>query len=105
MNKPEGFEDCLSSFGPMIYDSYSGETISWGFRITSHIGEERFSSLSKFGGLKCVYPNWFLITRNLTAEEAIHLYGPITEIERGPRGGFKSVTFGDKKFKTKLDGL
>jgi len=23
MNKPEGFEDCLSSFGPMIYDSYS----------------------------------------------------------------------------------
>ena len=33
-----------------------------------------------------------------TGDNAIKKYGKITNEELGPRGGFRSVTFGDKKF-------
>jgi hypothetical protein len=47
---------------------------------------------------QCIYPDWFLITRKLTREEAIQKYGPISDEEIGPRGGWKSVTFGSTRF-------
>lgn len=50
--------------------------------------------------MECIYPNWYLITKTLTRQEAIATYGPETDIERGPRGGFKTITFGTTKFCT-----
>ena len=65
------------------------------------MGEENFRKLGKFGYLECIYPTWFLITKKLTIKEAVEKYGTITELAVGPRGGFKSVTFGEKKFITR----
>jgi hypothetical protein len=39
-----------------------------------------------------------VVTRKLTREEAAQKYGEITKEGFGPRGGSRSVTFGDKKF-------
>lgn len=98
MNKPKGFENCLSEYGLQLYDGYCGEPIMWGFKILYHLGEEKFRELGKFGDLECSYPNWFLITKKLTREEAIKKYGTITDEEYGPRGGWKTSTFGEKRF-------
>src|SRR3990167_965684 len=102
-NKPKGYENDLSEYGPQIYDGYCGEPIGWGFKILNHLGEERFNGLYKFGDLECVNGEhlqsiWSLIVKHLTREEAAEKYGAITNEEFGPRGGFRSVTFGDKKF-------
>lgn len=95
--KPSGFESDLSEYGPMIYDSCSGEPVAWGFRINNHLGN-KFEELRQNYDLECIFPTWFVITKRLTREMAINLYGPETEIERGPRGGFKSITFGTMRF-------
>ena len=70
----------------------------WCFELLKRITETRFEALRQFGSLECSYPTWFLITKALTRKEAIEAYGAITDEEFGPRGGWKSVTFGDKKF-------
>jgi hypothetical protein len=84
----------------VIEDGWCGEPIGWGFRITRHLGEERFRELAKFGNLECLSSSgqWVVMTRKLTREEAAQKYGEITNEEFGPRGGWRSVTFGDKKF-------
>lgn len=99
--KPIGYENELGNFAPAIYDSSCGEPIGWGFKITSHLGEERFNALRKCGELECIYPTWFLITEKLSRQEAIKKYGEITNEEFGPRGGWKSVTFGKTRFVSK----
>lgn len=99
--KPKGYEHDLTGFAPVIFDGYCGEPIGWGFQIITHLGEERFSALGKFGELECLYPTWYLVTKKITREEAMQKYGAITEEIFGPRGGWKSVTFGTKKFISK----
>ena len=101
--KPEGYEEELSDFGPVIWDSSCGETIGWGFKIVRHMPEERFNYLRRFGSLECCYPNWYLVTRELTFEDAEELYGKLNHVERGPRGGYKWSQFGDKKFFKKFE--
>jgi hypothetical protein len=97
--KPTGYEGDLSDYGPIAYDASCGEPISWGFRILRHLGEERFRALGQYGELDCVGgKTWVLVIRRLTRDEAITLYGPITEEKRGPLGGWKSTTFGNKQF-------
>lgn len=100
MKKPAGYENDLSDFGIVIYDGWCGEPIAWGFKIIRHLGEERFQNLWKYGRLECVGGSgqWVVVTKTLTREEAVKKYGEITNEEFGPRGGWKSVTFGDKKF-------
>jgi hypothetical protein len=69
-----------------------------------HLGDEKWSEISKYGGLECNhgYPStWYLITKNLTPQEAIEKYGKPTEYITGPKGGFRSITFGKKKFMSK----
>lgn len=99
--KPISYENDLSDFKPCIFDSGCGECIGWGFEIIHHLGDERFDALRQFGDLRCVYPTWYLITKTLSREEAIQKYGNITKEEFGPRGGYKSVTFGEKLFLSK----
>jgi hypothetical protein len=99
--KPIGYENDLAEFAPVIFDGYSGEAIGWGFRLTSHLGNDKFDLLRKFGCMECLYPTWYLVTKTLSREEAIIKYGEITAEEFGPRGGWKSVTFGNTKFISK----
>lgn len=99
--KPQGYESDLGEYKAQLFDSYCGEPVDWGFLILHQLGEERFEALRKFGSLQCSYLSWFLITKSLTRKEAIEKYGKVTNEEFGPRGGWKSVTFGEKKFITK----
>lgn len=100
--KPTGFEGDLGSYGIAFYDGNCGEPIAWGFKIIRRLGDERFNELRKFGPLECIYPDWYLVTKTLSREEAIKKYGDIKEEVFGPKGGWKSVTFGEKKFVSKL---
>ena len=101
--KPEGFEDCLSGYEPLIWDSSSIEVVAWGFKIICHLSKERLAQLETHGDLKYSSLNrrFNLVMRWLTRQEAIELYGPVTNEELGPRGGWRSVTFGEKKFVSK----
>ncbi len=103
--RPNDYEDCLSYYQECAFDNWCGEPIAWGFRITRRIGEDRFSNLHKFGKIEFIGSpydgGWCLIVKELTHKEAIEKYGDVTDLEVGPRGGFKSITFGDKKFVTK----
>ncbi len=108
VEKPKGFENDLGSYGVCFYDSHCGEPVSWGFKIVNHLGEQRWAELGHFGDMQCTHGsynvNWYLIVKELTKEEALEKYGPVTNLEVGPRGGFRSVTYGDKKFLSrKLD--
>lgn len=98
--KPEGYEDDLADYGPVLFDGGCGETVAWGFKIRRRLGDDRFGALRSFGTLKCVGPHgdWALIVERLTREQAIAKYGPVTNEDRGPRGGFLSITFGTKMF-------
>lgn len=97
VSKPEGYENDLSSYRTVLWDSYSGEPIGWGFKILNHLGD-RFDKLRQFGKLECEYPHWFLVVKTLSRKEAIEKYGEITNEEFGVSGGWKSVTFGNKRF-------
>lgn len=96
--KPQGYESDLSEYKACLFDSFCGEPVAWGFEIVRRLAEDQFGALRRFGDLECSYPKWFLIVKHLTRAEAIERYGPVTAEEFGPRGGWKSVTFGSKKF-------
>ena len=100
--KPLGYENDLSDFKPCIFDGYCGEPVGWGFEILKHLGEDRFHQLRRFGDLECISSShvsrWCLVTKWLSRNEAAELFGAITDETFGPRGGWKSVTFGSKKF-------
>jgi|FAXJ01.1.fsa_nt_gi hypothetical protein len=96
--KPEGFENDLGEYGPQVYDGYCGEPIMWGFPIINHLGEERFSQLRSVAKLECCYPNWYVIVATITRKDAIKKYGKVTNETFGPRGGWKTVTFGTTTF-------
>lgn len=104
--KPKGYEDVLSDYKACAFDGYCGEPVMWGFEIIRQLDESRFSELRKYGDVECLIHSlqsrWFLITKKLTRSEAKKKYGPKGEDVFGPRGGWKSVTFGDKRFTTKL---
>ena len=99
--KPSNFENYLSAFGPVMYDGRCGEPVAWGFKIIRHLGEDLFRELGKHGQLKCIdgfNSSWALVVKTLSRTEAVALYGEITNEVFGPRGGWKSVTFGSKIF-------
>ncbi|SIS77425.1 hypothetical protein SAMN05421788_1011133 [Filimonas lacunae] len=102
--KPIGFEKYLSEFGPVSYDPFCGEPVAWGFKITRHLGDDLFNDLGKHGQLVCIdgfNSSWALVTKTLNRNEAIALYGEVTNEVFGPRGGWKSITFGNKVFVSK----
>lgn len=96
---PEGYEAELSEYRIVLHDGCCGEPIGWGFLIRRHLGEDRFNALGEYGDLECITAgSWCLVVRWLTPEEAVAQYGKVTAVERGPRGGFKSITYGAKRF-------
>jgi len=84
-----------------ITDGSCSEPIMWGHRIVSRMGEELFNKVRANCRLECIEFDWFIITKVLSREEAIEKYGEITNEEFGVRGGWKSVTFGNKRFISK----
>ena len=52
-----------------------------------HIGEERFNEPRQFGELECLYPDWYLVVKKISGEQAIGLYGEISAEELGPGEG------------------
>lgn len=106
---PEGYENDLSGYQAISADSWCGEPIAWGFKILNQLGEERFNALREYGELVChrdgYKTSWSLAVKQLTHEEAIEKYGPVTHTETGPRGGWRWIQYGDKKFLSKLEGV
>jgi len=98
---PEDIKDFFGSFAPCIFDAWCGECIGWGFKPNQHLGDILFSKCREYGKWVCLYPNWYLVTKELTPLQATGKYGKITALELGPRGGFRSVTYGDKRFLVK----
>jgi hypothetical protein len=96
---PEGYEKDLGEYGVMFCDASCGEPIAWGFVIRCQLGEERFNALGKYGSLECIeMGRWCLVVKWLSPEEATKKYGKVTNVERGPRGGFRSITYGTTRF-------
>jgi len=90
-------KDCLSTeYTPIIIDSGCDLPISWGYKVIKHLPEGLFEQVRP----SMIYASgeWFYATKKLTPDEAIETYGPITLEEKGPRGGFLSVTYGETKF-------
>lgn len=99
---PEHLKRHLGAYGPYICDGWCGEPIGWGYPVISHLGDDLWQEIQNYGELQCVpdpyRQSWYLIIKQLSRAEAEKKYGPITNEEWGPRGGWKSVTFGKKKF-------
>jgi hypothetical protein len=96
--KPQGYENYLSDYKPCLFDGWCGETIGWGFEVTAEIPRQLFEILPRFGSVETSSGTWFLITKWLSREKAEKRFGPVSNEEYGPRGGWKSVTFGTTKF-------
>lgn len=70
----------------VLYDGWCGEPVAWariGQPVIGHEWTER---------------GQVSVTEWLTPTEAIRKYGPVTEVQVGRNGGFRSVTYGAKKF-------
>ena len=106
---PAGYENDLSDYDVISYDSYCEEPIAWGFEILNRLGEDKFKALSQHGDLIChrdgYKSSWSLAVKQLTHQEAIEKYGPVTHTETGPRGGWRWIQYGDTKFFSKLPGV
>lgn len=101
VEKPIGYENELSSYQAILFDSWCGEAVAWRFKIIKYLGEERFNDLHQYGELVYTDLDWAIVMKSLTRLDAKEKYGEITEEIFGPKGGWKSVTFGDKKFCSK----
>ena len=97
------FNAYLSDKQCTVKDSWCGEPIMWGRYVTQRMDEYDFLTLRQDHDVEYITgTGWFVIENRLTREDAITKYGEITHEEFGPAGGWKSVTFGDKKFISKF---
>jgi len=96
----EDFADCLGEYQCVQVDSTCGEPVAYGHPVTQKVGEERWALLGKLGRLEFnpKAKTWALVTDSLTRELAEVHYGPCKGDKFGPRGGWQSVTFGEKTF-------
>lgn len=86
-----------------LFGSYGGvmgyNTIAWGYRPNTRLSDEQWSEASKHGDWQCIdMGQWVLVTRYLTPEESVMNYGKVTKVLVGPRGGWKSATYGKTEF-------
>ena len=70
----------------VVWDAHSGEPVAW-----LAVGEPVLGTIYNGAGMVGY-------THLLSVEEAIDVYGPITEWISGPGGGFRRVCFGDTWF-------
>jgi hypothetical protein len=104
--KPAGYEDALGEYETLYWDSTCREPIMWGWKIVKQLDEARFAELKTVANVECVGVGpsspkgglWVVVDQWLTAEEAVERYGAVTNISSGPRGGWKSTTYGSTTF-------
>ena len=66
LNVPEELQIYLGKYGEQLYDSITGKVCCWGYKIIRRVNNtEKWNEFRKYGELKCCYPQWFLITKNL----------------------------------------
>ena len=98
---PDWLKEYMGPFGPAMVDECSGITISYGFPVVRYMGEDLFTC-AKHAYKAMRYDReadqWYFVTSELTPADAIREYGEVTDMEVGPRKGFKSVTYGKTKF-------
>jgi hypothetical protein len=96
----------VSGFEAVVYD---GEVpIGWGFRCKgqametsrweSFPGERVCVGIKDAPGGERVIGEWVYVERWLKPSEAVEVYGAVSALDIGPRGGFKSVTYGVTMF-------
>jgi hypothetical protein len=91
-------DDYLSKEQYDLVDSWSGKPVAK-VRYVIEMPSELFNEHRH--KMVCVTVGmWAYVDSIVTREECVELYGPITEEVYGPRGGWKSVTFGTTKFKS-----
>jgi len=98
---PDWLKEFMGPFGPAMVDECSGVTISYGFPVTRYMGEDVFTTAKhayKAMRYDRAADQWYFVTSELTPADAIRQYGEVTDLEIGPRKGFKSVTYGTTKF-------
>jgi hypothetical protein len=98
---PQELAGSFGEFGPVAFDASSGEAIGWGFKPLGRLGDDRFDAAGKHGRWECIdhiNAKWVLITKRLTPFEAFAVYGGPVVVTSGPRGGFRGVAYGSKKF-------
>jgi hypothetical protein len=106
---PKGYEPYLGRYGVVVTDG--GVSIGWGFPVIRQMSEEMFRNFPGcpvlvsyksdlyFSALRGEsIGNWVFVTRWLTPQESLKNYGQITKVSLGPRGGWRSVTYGTTTF-------
>jgi len=100
---PADLRKFFGGYAAQFHDGYCGEPIAWGYKVVARMDEKRWAKVSEYGPLECAHETgeWYLITKVLTPDEAHVQYGEVTGLELGPRGGFRSATYGSKRFCSK----
>lgn len=102
---PKEIQQYLGRYGECLFDGSSNEPVMWGYPVVAHMGERLWEEIQRYGRIEYTHDvpqKVFLITKCLTPKEAEKKYGKVTNLELGPRGGFRSVTYGEKKFRSKF---
>jgi hypothetical protein len=94
--KPRGYEAAFGDYGPQFYEH--GTPVLWGFKLLHQVGEAGFLALKAVGAWyyqrRDPPPGYYLITKQLTRQEAIAQYGAVTAEEYGAYGSWQATTFG-----------
>jgi hypothetical protein len=100
MEKPPGFEKALSEFKECSHDYLSDKPIAWGFELLGAASPAEMEALRAYGELRYSSGKWYLVTHQLTRDEAVAAYGPVGA-EISCKGATNcSVAFGDTKLVT-----
>lgn len=88
--------DYLSTETYDLLDSWSGKPIG-SYRLLRNMPSDMFNQNRH--KMFCISVGiWGYLDKVITRDECVKLYGEITHEEFGPRGGWKSITFGTTKF-------
>ena len=94
----ENLQNYLSNRSFDLIDPYSGKPIG-SYRVVSNMPSDMFNeNRHKMFYLGNTTGGWGYLEEVYTRAKMVELYGPVTDEEYGPRGGWKSVTFGTTRF-------
>lgn len=88
------FSDKISE----LLDLECKKPFAFGYKMKDKCSLEIFEKIKKENDTEFYDGAIYIIHKRLSRIEAIELYGDITNEEIGPKGGWKSITFGNTKF-------
>jgi hypothetical protein len=97
------FKGYLGFYGVVGIDGCCGKPLAYGFPIIRKMEPDFFEYTRQCCAemIYLGYNNWCAATVVIKPKEAELLYGKVSQITVGPRGGFKTVTYGNTKFISK----